>query len=222
VREDAIERRGDAIEIERVDEQYRVPLLSIPHEAVQLVLVRPVTVRRLLLEGAEGAQLALLVEDALHSCRPECTRQLVFEVARTGEEAGTLELASVGGAECAQEVLFLAGVVEPGHLNIAVPRQEARQVSVPSHRHDRDTFCIQVAATTPRERLDRGSIARAFDQYDRAQFHVAIRSAVAVTRTVLLRNLVTPAEVEAHRAFASVVTSTRGADGLIDRVRFLP
>src|ERR1044072_7991384 len=108
MRANAGERPRDPLEVERLDEEHRVPLLAVPHEAVQLLLERAVSVGGLLLVGAERAQLVLLREHALHAVGPDCPRELVLEVARAGVEAGALELLTVVATECAEEVPFLA------------------------------------------------------------------------------------------------------------------
>src|SRR3954463_3160020 len=48
-RQDAVERPRDALEVECLDQKHGVPLLAVPHEAVQLFLERPGAVRGLLL-----------------------------------------------------------------------------------------------------------------------------------------------------------------------------
>lgn len=95
VRQDAVERPRDALEVECLHQEHGVLLLTVPHEAVQLLLERPGAVRGLLLVRAERAQLALFGEHALHSIRPHRPRQLVLEVPRAGVEPNALELAAV-------------------------------------------------------------------------------------------------------------------------------
>src|SRR3954467_10185051 len=111
VRQDTVERSRDVLEVECLHQEHGVLLLAVPHEAVQLLLERPGTVRNLLLVGPERAQLALLREQTLHSLRPHRPRQFVLEVARTGIEPDALELATVGASERAQEMPLLAEVV---------------------------------------------------------------------------------------------------------------
>src|SRR3954453_3649538 len=169
VRQDAVERPRDALEVECLHQEHGVLLLAVPHEAVQLLFEWPGTVRNLLLVGPERAQLALLREHALHSVRPHRPRQLILEVARTGIEPGALELASVGAAQRAQEMPLLAEVVEPRESNIAILPQYAWQIPVAAHRHDGDALGLKVAATATRERLDGAAVARAFDEHNSAQ-----------------------------------------------------
>ena len=54
-RQDAIERPRDACEVECLHQEHGVPLLAVPHEAVQLLLERPRAVRGLLLVRPERA-----------------------------------------------------------------------------------------------------------------------------------------------------------------------
>src|SRR5947208_10389076 len=108
VRQDAVERPRDALEVECLHQERGVLLLAVPHEAVQLFLERPGAVRGLLLEGAERAQLALLRKYPLHPVRPDRARQLVLEVARAGVEPDALELVTIVSPQRAQEVPLLS------------------------------------------------------------------------------------------------------------------
>src|SRR5437763_8946507 len=174
VHQDAVERPRDALEVDRLHQEDGVPLLAVPHEPVQLFLERPVAMRGLLLVGPERAQLALLGEHALHTLRPHRPRQLVLEVTRAGVEPGALELAPVLAAEPAQEMPFLAGVIETGERDGAVPLEDARKVPVAGHRHDGDALGLKVATAATCERLDSGAVARALDEDYSAQLHACI------------------------------------------------
>src|SRR2546421_9601615 len=176
VRQDAVERPRDALEVECLRQEHGVLLLAVPHEAVQLFLERPGAVRGLLLVRPERARLALLREQALHSIRPHRPRQLVLEVARAGVEPEALELAAVVAPQRAQEVPLLADVIEPRELDVAVLPEEAWQVPVAAHRHDGDALGPEVAATATRKRLDSAAVARALNEHHSAQLHTCIRS----------------------------------------------
>src|SRR6266516_1646428 len=165
VRQDAVERPRDALEVECLHQEHGVLLLAVPHEAVQLFLERPGAVRRLLLVGPERAQLVLLREHPLHSARPDRSRQLVLEVARAGVEPYALELPAVLAAQRAQEVPLLADVVEASESEVAVLSEEARQVPVAAHRHAGDALGVEVAATAARKRLDGAAVARALNEH---------------------------------------------------------
>src|SRR4051812_44030546 len=169
--EETVERPRDAPEVERFHQQDGVPLLAVPHEAVQLILERPGAVRGLPLVRPERAQLALLREHALHAVRPHRPRQLVLEIARAGIEPGPLELTAVAAPERAQEMPLLPDVVEPREPGAAVLREGAWQVAVPAHRHDRDAVRLEVAAEAASKRLDGAAVTRALDENDPACLH---------------------------------------------------
>src|SRR6476469_6575129 len=95
VRQDAVERPRDALEVERLHQEHGVLLLAVPHEAVQLFLEWPGAVCGLLLVRPESAQLAVLSEHALHARRADRSRQLILEITGAGVEPGALELATV-------------------------------------------------------------------------------------------------------------------------------
>ena len=124
MRQDAVERPRDPLEVECLHQEHGVALLAVPHEAVQLFLEWPCAVRGLFLVRPERAQLVLLREHALHSIRPHRARQLVLEVARARVEPGALELLAVAAAQCAQEVPLLADVVEAREPEAAVPLED--------------------------------------------------------------------------------------------------
>src|SRR5256714_297100 len=176
VRQDAVERPRDPLEVECLHQEHGVLLLAVPHEAVQLFLERPGAMRGLLLIGPERAYLVLLRKHALHSLRPHRARQLVLEVARAGVEPDALELPAVVTPERAQEVPLLPDVVEACESEVSVLPEEARQVPEAAHRHDGDALGLQVAATAARERLDGAAVARALDEHHSAQLHTHIRS----------------------------------------------
>src|SRR5207245_502952 len=128
-------------------------------------------VRELLLEGPERAQLSLLLEHMLHPIRPDRPRQLILEVARAGVEADVLELATAVAPQRAHEVPLLTDVIEPREEDVAVLREEAWQVPIPAHRHDRDALGLEVAASATGKCLDREAVARALDEHYSAQLH---------------------------------------------------
>ena len=143
---------------------------------MELFLEWASAVRGLLLVRPERAQLVLLSEHSLHSLRPDRPRQLVLEVALAGVEADALESPAVVAAQRAQEVPFLPGVVEAREPEVAVLLEQARQVPVAAHRHDRDALRLEVAATAARERLDGEAVARALDERHCTELHAEIRS----------------------------------------------
>ena len=90
MREHQVERPRHLGEIERLDEEARVadlPPAAAAHEAPKLLLGRPSLPRRLLLEGAEGAKLAVSVDDSFHRGGTESADQLVLQVCVAHVEA---------------------------------------------------------------------------------------------------------------------------------------
>src|SRR5947208_13031542 len=171
VRQDAVERPRDPLEVECLHQEHGVLLLAVPHEAVQLFLERPGAMRGLLLVGPERAQLALLRERALHSIRPHRPCQLVLEVSRAGVQRDALELAAVVAPQRAQEVPLLADVIEPRESDVAVLPEESWQVPVAAHRHDGDALSLEVTATATPQRLDGAAVTRALNEHYPAQLH---------------------------------------------------
>jgi hypothetical protein len=221
VRQDAIERPRDACEIECLHQEHGVPLLAVPHEAVQLFLERSGAVRRLLLVSPERAQLALLLEHAFHSIRSYCPRQLVLEVARAGVEPDALELAAVVAPQRAQEVPFLPDVVEARNSDVAVLPEEPRQVAVAAHRHDGDALGLEVAAVATRKRLDGAAVARTLNEHHSARLHTCIRSgrrqAAALPCASVHECTLSRVSEEAARAASSALAMVDTAERLLDR-----
>src|SRR4051794_39802811 len=118
VREHAVERARHPIEVERVDEQARVADLAAAaaaHEPPQLLGVGPPAPRRLPLERADGAELALCVDHRLDRRDADGADQLVLQVGVADVKAEALHLdpceavAQAGPLEPAPEVALLAG-----------------------------------------------------------------------------------------------------------------
>src|SRR4051812_22772264 len=122
--EHAGERHGSGRRVERLDEQARVADLAAPaaaHEAPQLLLDRLPAPRGLLLQRAEGVQLAVCLGDRLDRAGAERADQLALEVRLAGEEADPLEVV----AERLAELPLLGDVVEAGQGD--AERAEVRQ-----------------------------------------------------------------------------------------------
>src|SRR6266542_3095658 len=76
-------------EIKRIDEQTRIvdlPAAAAAHEAPKLLLVRPSSPRRLLLEGAERCKVSLSVNELFDGGRTESADQLVLQVGDAHEK----------------------------------------------------------------------------------------------------------------------------------------
>lgn len=131
-----VERPRHAGEIERVDEEACVldlPAAAGAHEAPKLCLDGPRFLSRLLLEGAEGFDLSLSVDDLFHGGGTESADQLVFQVCDAHVEPQSFHLASsevgaeAGPLESAPEVVLLGGVTETGEPDVEALRAEQRQ-----------------------------------------------------------------------------------------------
>ena len=118
---------GDPVEVQRVDEQGRILDLAAaatPQEAPKLLLGGSSSPLRLLLERAEGAELAPAGDDLLHDRDTERPDQLFLQVGYAHEEAQPLHLGSSetgaepGALEAAPEVALFAGVTEAGQPRV--------------------------------------------------------------------------------------------------------
>ena len=143
-----IERAGHAREIQRVDQQPRVADLAAAvgaDEAPKLLLAGPSSPGRLPLERAERSQLALGLDDLLHSGGAEAADQLVLQVGDAHVEPECLHLGATevgteaGPLQTAPEVALLAGVTQARQSEVQPPRteqlQEAPDVPGTAHRH---------------------------------------------------------------------------------------
>jgi ubiquinone/menaquinone biosynthesis C-methylase UbiE len=180
VRQHPVERPGHLGGLERLDEIARVanlPPAAAAHEAPELLGVRPSLPSRLLLEGAEGPELSLGVDDPLHGGGAQGPDQLVFQVGDADVEAEPLHLGAIEvGAESRpleppSELALLRGVAKAPqpHVEPVWPEtvQELRDRLRAADRHDRDTLGLEVPATPLRKRLESVLVARPFDEHDR-------------------------------------------------------
>jgi hypothetical protein len=177
VREHAFERPGHASEIQRLDEQRRIAGLPVPHEAPELLLIGQVSLRRLLLERAERAELTLGGDHLFHSGGTDGPDELVLEVGIADVEAEAFHIGprevgpEAGPLETAPEFKLLSGVAEAGEPQIQSPRAEPLQE--PSDRlcaadwHDGDALPIEITTTALSQRFQRELVADPLDEYDR-------------------------------------------------------
>jgi hypothetical protein len=176
-----VERSRHSTEIEGAHQQrgrLDLPTRMGTEEAPELLFSGPPAPRRLSLEGAEGLELTLTVDDSLDGGSPECANQLILEVGDADIEAQFfhLEPAEVGAEpgpfEATLEVAFLRRVTEPCQPHIQPPRTEAIEkasdVRRPAHGQDGNPLGLQIAATSRGERLDGELVADPFDQHDLA------------------------------------------------------
>jgi len=145
----------------------------------ELVLGRPSLPRRLLLEGAEGSEVALGVDDLFHRVGTESADQLVLQVCDAHVETECLH----GGAgevgaelrplQSALEVALLACVTEPGEPDVqtlrAEPIEEAADRLRTPDRQDGDVLGVEIPAAALCERFERVLVADPFDQHDRTR-----------------------------------------------------
>lgn len=174
---DAVERPRDAGQIERVDEQDRIPGLPVPHEPPKLLLVRELALGRLLLERTERSKFALGGNDLLHADGADGPDQLVLEICDAHVKA---ELFHVGAGEVraeprsletVTEVDLLSGVAETREPEVEPRRPELFQESPDrlrtSDRHDGNALGLEVASAALGERFKGALVAYPFDQHDR-------------------------------------------------------
>ncbi len=177
-----VERPWYPSEIERIDEQARVadlPAAAAAHEAPKLLLSRPSSPRRLLLEGAEGSEVSLSVHDLFHGGGAERADQLVLQVCDADVEAQPFHLAAsevraeAGPLETATEVALLSGVAETRQPDVKPLRAE--QVQEPSNGlrapnwHDGNALSVKIPTTALSERFERALVADPFNEHDRTR-----------------------------------------------------
>jgi hypothetical protein len=165
-------------EIQRVDEQRRgldLPATLGAKEAPQLVLSGSSAPRRLHLEGAEGHEVALGVDDLFHGDGTEGADQLVLQVCDADIETQAFHIRAgevgpeTGSLESTLEVALLRGVTEAREFNVealrAEPIQERTDILRPADGHDRDAFGVEIPAAALSEGFERMLVADPFDKY---------------------------------------------------------
>ncbi len=165
--------------IERIDKQARVadlPAVGAAHEASQLRFDSPSTPRGLLLEGAEGSEVALRLEDGFDGGVTETADQLVFEISDADVEAETLHLgprearAEARSFEGAPEDGLFACIAQSGDryagaLSADVGQEPSDAVGA-SDRKNPHAFGSKVRAAARRQRLEGNLVAHSFDGDD--------------------------------------------------------
>src|SRR5919108_4386118 len=157
--EHPVERPRHAAKVKRVDEEPRVfdlPAAAGTHAAMKLLLDRASSLRGLLLERPERAELALRVEDRFDRGGTESANELVFEVPVAHVETEPLHVGAceVGSEACvlysAPEFALLSRVAEPCKADVealgAVELQEWCERLRPTHGHDRNPLGVEVHA----------------------------------------------------------------------------
>jgi hypothetical protein len=175
-----IERPRHARELQRVDQQPRVPDLAAAvgaDEAPKLRLAAPSSPGRLLLEGAERSKLTLSLDDLFHTGGTKAADQLVLQVGNAHIEPECLHLgatevgAKAGPLQTAPEVALLAGVTQTRQPDVQAPRteqlQEASEVAGTAHRHHGNARSGKIATTARSEGLERDLVAAPLNQHNR-------------------------------------------------------
>src|SRR5688572_23038463 len=170
-----VERPRHFGEIELIDEETRVsdlPAAAAAHEAPKLLFRGPSLPCRLLLEGAEGSEIAVGVDDLFHRGGAESADQLVLQVCDAHVEPKRFHVdasefgAEAGSLEAASEVALLSFVTEPRQPDVeplrAEPTQEPSYRLRASDRHDRDALSVEVSTTALSERFDCALVADPF------------------------------------------------------------
>jgi hypothetical protein len=177
---ETVQRARHPGEIQGFDEQARVsdlPAAAAAHEASKLFLGGPSFPRGLLLEGAEGSQFSLTVDDPFHGSGTERADQLILQISDAHVEADSFHVGSsevraqAGPLETTAEVALLRGVTEARQPEAeplrAVQIQETSDVRRSPDRHDGDPLNIKVATTALGQRFDRALVADPLDEHDR-------------------------------------------------------
>ena len=178
--EDAVERPGNTLGFERLDEQSRVPDLppsAAAHEAAKLIFLRPPSPGRHLLKRAEAVQVVVGAKD-LHDPRgSERTDELLLQIGIADVEAepfhlGTREVAPEPGAlESPSEDRLLTGVAEtceprgPGRGQLFEKGADSMRTSQALDAHSTGR---KVDAAPLGQRLDRDLVALALHDQNRA------------------------------------------------------
>jgi hypothetical protein len=175
-----VKRPGHLGEIERPDEQTRVadlPSAAAAHEAPKLFLVAPSLPRRLLLQGPEGAEVSLSVNDLFHGGDTKSADQLVLQVCDAHVETESFHVGApeVGAEarpfEAALELALLCGVTETREPDVKPLRAE--QIQEPSYGlrttnwHDGNAFGVKIPTAALSERFERAPVADPFNEHDR-------------------------------------------------------
>jgi hypothetical protein len=169
------------VEIERLDEQGRVPDLPVPHEPVQLSGEGQRALLGLLLKGAETARLALSVDDLFHAGATERADELILEVGLAHVEPERFQLGAIDGRsdsaalECAPERVFLPGIAETGDLDAGLDVPEGVTERMSSSDCDNgDALGAEVAPAAFGQGLDGEPVAHPLHEYHGARRHAGI------------------------------------------------
>jgi hypothetical protein len=154
-----------------------LPAAAGAHETPKLLLIRPSSVRGLLLESAERSKLTLSGDDIFHGGSTEGADQLVLQVRDAHVETQRFHLgatevrAEAGALETAPEVTFFCGVTQARQPDIQTRRteqiQKASDVHRAAHWHDGNALSVKISTTALGERFQRELVADPFNKHNR-------------------------------------------------------
>ena len=183
-----VERPRHLAEIKCLDEEAGVsdlPPAAAAHEAPELLLNRSSLPGRLLLEGAEGPEVSLSVDDLFHGGGTESADQLVLQVCDAHVETESFQIgasevgAEAGPLEAALELALLGGVTEPRQAHVEPLRPEPVQEPCDGLRtpdwHNGNALGVKIPTTALSERFERAAVADALDEHDRTRILAHIR-----------------------------------------------
>jgi predicted phosphodiesterase len=158
-----------------LDEQRRVAGLPVPHEPPELLLVGKLPLRRLLLEGPEGAKLTLGGDEPFDGGGTGGPDQLILEIFDADVKTevfhpGAREVGAEAGAlESAPKVVLLRGVAEARQPHVQPLRAEQLQEPADrlraAHRHDGDALGLEVTTAPLGERFEGPLVADPLDEH---------------------------------------------------------
>jgi hypothetical protein len=178
----SIERSRHVVQVERLDEQTRVPDLppsAAAHEAAKLRFDGASLPRRLLLKGAEGCKVSLCVNDLFHGGGTKGADQLVLQVCDTDVETESFQIGArevrteAGPLETTLELTLLCEVTQTGEPG-AEPLT-AEQIQEPSYGlrtsdgHNSNTLGGEISTASLCERFERALVADSLNQHDRTR-----------------------------------------------------
>jgi hypothetical protein len=177
--EDSVEWPRDVLDVERVDEQARIPDLApsaAAHEPPQLFLKGPAAPLWHLLKRPEPVKIVVGREDLLNTLRAQRADQFLLQVGLADEKADLLHVCTgqAGSEACAFEPLpkdlllpRVAEPREPGSIRSNLLKERSDTVRA-AQTMDPDTSGGEVDVASLGQRLDGHLVALSFDDHDRA------------------------------------------------------
>jgi hypothetical protein len=181
--EDAVERRGNMVEVERLDEEPGIQDLApsaAAQEPVELLFAGAIAPRRHLLQRPKTVQIVVGPKDLLDPRRTERADQLLLQVGDAHEEAEPLHVrtrepgAEAGALEGSTKHVLLTGIAEPCEPQ-AIPAgaellEELPDAMCASEALDPNARGCKVDTAPLGEGLDCHLVTLPFDDHHGAQF----------------------------------------------------